>query len=107
MNIWAINHQVAIEARSRAFVCLARVKLLRGANASSQKQTGFVVLFTSSKKHGFSLKWAVMKLHSVASCHGVMVFLNGYFQAWKSPFKKSFGKVMDICYIHTCIDAEF
>jgi len=40
-----------------------------------------------------------------------MAFLNGYFQAWKSPGKnlnhKSFGKVMEMCYIHMFIYGEF
>jgi len=40
-----------------------------------------------------------------------MEFLNGHFQAWKSHGKnldyKSFGKVMEICYNHMFIHAEF
>jgi len=40
-----------------------------------------------------------------------MEFLNGSFQAWKSHGKnlnhKSFGKVMEICYDHMFIYAEF
>jgi len=40
-----------------------------------------------------------------------MEFVNGYFQAWKSPEKnlntQRFGKVMEICYIHMFIYAEF
>jgi len=40
-----------------------------------------------------------------------MEFQNGHFQAWKNHGKnlnlKSFGKVMDICYNHMFIYAEF
>jgi len=40
-----------------------------------------------------------------------MEFLNVNFQAWKSSWKKlnhkSFGKVMEMCYIHMFIYAEF
>jgi len=41
----------------------------------------------------------------------VMEFYNGNFQAWKSHGKnlnhKRFGKVMEICYNHVFICAEF
>jgi len=40
-----------------------------------------------------------------------MDFLNGHFQAWKSHGKnlnhKSFEKVMEMCYNHVFIYAEF
>jgi len=40
-----------------------------------------------------------------------MEFLNGHFQAWKSHGKnlnhQTFGKVMEICYNHVFIYAEF
>jgi len=40
-----------------------------------------------------------------------MEFYNGHFQAWKSHGKnlnhKSFGKVMEMCYNHVLIYAEF
>jgi len=41
----------------------------------------------------------------------VMEFLNDYFQAWKSPRNKldskSFGKVIEMFYIHMIVYAEF
>jgi len=58
---------------------------------------------------------SVYEPRQVSYGHGkpgkVMEFLNGHFQAWKSHGKtsnhKSFGKVMEVCYNHLFIYAEF
>jgi len=61
----------------------------------------------SPRGAGFTL------LSGVAAGQGtpgkVLEFVNGYFQTWKSPLKKSqsFGKVMEMFYIHMEIYAEF